>query len=120
MSDPASNFAIPAGSDAKDAAAAFLDFLRSEEARQVVADAGFAPSGTGAVPTTEEGSVSSQIQEAFAQLVEAEGQVQFIQNATNGMTATLNSEVQRLVDGSTTPEDLLGAVQAKYEDELGR
>lgn len=120
MSDPASNFAIPAGSDAKDAAAAFLDFLRSEEARQVVADAGFAPSGTGEVPTTEEGSVNSQIQESFAQLVEADGQVQFIQNATNGMTSTLNSEVQRLVDGSTTAEDLLGAVQAKYEDELGR
>lgn len=120
MSDPASNFAIPAGSDDKDAAAAFLDFLRSEEARQVVADAGFAPSGTGEVPTTQEGSVNSQIQQAFAQLVEADGQVQFIQNATNGMTTTLNSEVQRLVDGSTTPEDLLRAVQAKYEDELGR
>ncbi|GGG71545.1 sugar ABC transporter substrate-binding protein [Kocuria dechangensis] len=120
MSDPASNFAIPAGSDAKDAAAAFLDFLRSEEARQVVADAGFAPSGEGEVPTTEEGSVKAQIQEAFARLVEADGQVQFVQNATNGLTTTWNSEVQRLVDGSTTPEDLLGAVQTKYEDELGR
>lgn len=120
MSDPASNFAIPAGSDDKDAAAAFLDFLRSEEARQVVADAGFAPSGTGEVPTTEEGSVHSQIQDSFAQLVEADGQVQFIQNATNGMTTTVNSEVQRLVDGSTSPEELLQAVQAKYKDELGR
>ncbi len=120
MSDPASNFAIPAGSDAKDAAAAFLDFLRSEEARQVVADAGFAPSGTGAVPTTEEGSVKAQIQDSFAQLVEADGQVQFVQNATNGLTTTWNSEAQRLVDGSTTPEDMLTAVQTKYEDELGR
>ncbi|MFE7629306.1 ABC transporter substrate-binding protein [Kocuria sp. NPDC057446] len=120
MSDPASNFAIPAGSDDKDAAAAFLDFLRSEEARQVVADAGFAPSGEGEIPATEEGSVNAQIQAAFAQLVEADGQVQFVQNATNGLTTTWNSEVQRLVDGATDPEGLLAAVQRQYESELGR
>ena len=120
MSDPASNFAIPAGADEKDAAAAFLNFLRSEEARQVVADAGFAPSGEGEIPATEEGSVNTQIQEAFAQLVEADGQVQFVQNATNGLTTTWNSEVQRLVDGATSPEDLLAAVQRQYESELGR
>ena len=109
-----------AGADEKDAAAAFLNFLRSEEARQVVADAGFAPSGEGEIPTTEEGSVNAQIQEAFAQLVEADGQVQFVQNATNGLTTTWNSEVQRLVDGATSPEDLLAAVQRQYESELGR
>jgi ABC-type glycerol-3-phosphate transport system substrate-binding protein len=86
----------------------------------VVADAGFAPSGEGEVPATEEGSVRAQIQEAFAQLVEADGQVQFVQNATNGLTTTWNSEAQRLVDGATTPEDMLDAVQSKYEDELGR
>ncbi len=120
MSDPASNFAIPAGADEKDAAAAFLNFLRSEEARQVVADAGFAPSGAGEVPATEEGTVNAQIQEAFAQLVEADGQVQFVQNATNGLTTTWNSEVQRLVEGATSPEDLLAAVQRQYESELGR
>lgn len=120
MSDPASNFAVPVGSDDKDAAAAFLNFLRSEEARQAVADVGFAPSGEGKVPATKEGSVNTQIQEAFAQLVEADGQVQFVQNATNGLTTTWNSEVQRLVDGSTTPEDLLTAVQRQYESELGR
>ena len=120
MSDPASNFAIPAGADEKDAAAAFLNFLCSEEARQVVADAGFAPSGAGEVPATEEGTVNAQIQEAFAQLVEADGQVQFVQNATNGLTTTWNSEVQRLVEGATSPEDLLAAVQRQYESELGR
>ncbi len=120
MSDPASNFAIPAGADEKDAAAAFLNFLRSEEARQVVADAGFAPSGEGEIPSTEEGSVNTQIQEAFAQLVEADGQVQFVQNATNGLTTTWNSEVQRLVEGATSPEDLLAAVQRQYESELDR
>ena len=42
MSDPVSNFAVPAGSDEKNAAAAFLDFLHSEQGRQVAVDAGFA------------------------------------------------------------------------------
>jgi ABC-type glycerol-3-phosphate transport system substrate-binding protein len=120
MSDPASNFGIPAGSDDKDAAAAFLDFLSSDAARQIVADAGFAPSGSGELPETEPGSVHGHIQEAFAQLVEADGQVQFVQNATNGLTATWNAEVQRLLDGATTAEGLLATVQAQYEEELGR
>ncbi|WP_461164445.1 ABC transporter substrate-binding protein [Arthrobacter sp. R4-81] len=120
MSDPVSNFGIPARADKKDAAAAFLDFMRSGEARQVLVDAGFAPSGTGETPATSQGSVKAQVLEAFTQLVEADGQVQFVQNATNGINSAWNPEVQRLVAGSTTAEALLAAVQKKYEEELGR
>ena len=47
MSDPVSNFGIPAKAKAenKNAAAAFLNFLLSDEARQILVDNGFAPSG---------------------------------------------------------------------------
>ena len=120
MSDPVSNFGIPARADQKDAAAAFLDFMRSDEARQIVVDAGFAPSGSGATPVSKPGSVTAEVQEAFAQLVEADGQVQFVQNATNGINAAWNPEIQRLVAGATSAEDLLATVQKKYEEELGR
>ncbi|PVG81301.1 ABC transporter substrate-binding protein [Nocardioides gansuensis] len=121
MSDPVSNFAIPAKSDAKDAAAAFLDFLTSEEARQVMVDAGFAPSGEGDAPTTEPGSLNAEVQAAFADLVEADGQVQFVQNATSGINATWLAQTQLLAGGGrTSPADLLTAVQAKYDEELGR
>ena len=99
MSDPVSNFAIPARSDEKNAAAAFLDFLRSEQGRQVAVDAGFAPSGSGPAPVIEHGTLGAEIQAAFATLVEADGQVQFVQNATNGMSGTWLPQSPMLVAG---------------------
>ncbi|KOS54145.1 ABC transporter substrate-binding protein [Rhodococcus rhodochrous] len=120
MSDPVSNFAIPSGSDEKNAAAAFLDFLRSDAGRQVVVDAGFAPSGTGPVPATAPGSLGAEIQAAFDELVAADGQVQFVQNATNGMSGTWLPQVQMLVAGRTTPGEMMAAVQSAYEQDLLR
>lgn len=120
MSNPVSNFAIPAGSDQKDAAAAFLDFLLTVEARQVLVDQGFAPSGAGEAPQTEAGSLNEAIQTAFADLVEADGQVQFVQDATSGINTTWTAQTQLLFEGRTTPEEYLAAIQADYEEELGR
>jgi ABC-type glycerol-3-phosphate transport system substrate-binding protein len=120
MSDPVSNFGIPAKSTKKDAAAAFLNFLISPEARQVMVDAGFAPSGTGDAPTTTAGSLNAEIQAAFAGLVEADGQVQFVQNATSGINATWIAQTQLLIEGRTSPQDYLTAIQAAYQEQLGR
>jgi raffinose/stachyose/melibiose transport system substrate-binding protein len=119
MSDPASNFGIPAKSKNKDAAAAFLNFLTSPEARQIAVDNGFAPSGSGEQPKGT-GALSEQIQQAFGELVSADGQVQYIQNASDGATAAWNAQSQLLVDGRTTPEDMLKTVQTQYEQDLGK
>lgn len=122
MSDPVSNFGIPAKAKAenKNAAAAFLNFLLSDEARQILVDNGFAPSGEGAAPTTEPGSLNEAVQASFVALVEADGQVQFIQNATPGITQTQNQEIQNLFGGKSSPTDVLPAIQKAYEEELGR
>ncbi len=120
MSDPVSNFAIPVGSDEKNAAAAFLDFLRSDRGRQVAVDAGFAPSGSGTPPVIEAGTLGAEIQAAFATLVAGDGQVQFVQNATNGMSGTWLPQVQMLVADKTSPADLLTAVQSAYAQDLAR
>ncbi len=118
MSDPVSNFGIPAGSDDKNAAAAFLDFLTSPEARQIVADSGAAPSGDGEPPTTEAGSLKAQIQETFAALVDGDGQVQFVQNATSGINDDWIAQTQELVEGRVSPADYLANIQASYEEDL--
>lgn len=118
MSDPVSNFGIPAGSDQKNAAAAFLDFLTSPEARQIVADTGAAPSGVGEPPKTAPGSLKAQIQEAFATLVESDGQVQFVQNATNGINAVWIAQTQELIEGRVSADDYLAKIQKSYEDDL--
>lgn len=117
MSDPLSNFGIPAKSKNKDAAAAFLEFLLSDEARQIVVDHGFAPSGPGEALTGAD-ELNNSVQAAFAKLVADNGQVQFIQNASNGATAEWNAQLQLLVSGNATGASMVKAVQAKYEDEV--
>jgi multiple sugar transport system substrate-binding protein/raffinose/stachyose/melibiose transport system substrate-binding protein len=118
MSDPVSNFGIPARSDQKNAAAAFLNFLVSPEARQIVADTGAGPSGTGDAPQTEPGTLKAQVQEAFSALVEDDGQVQFVQNATSGINADWIAQTQELVVGRVSPADYLANIQAAYEEDL--
>lgn len=120
MSDPVTNFGIPAKAKNKDAAAAFLDFLMSAEARAVLVENGFAPSGAGEVPQTEAGSLNEAVQESFAALVAADGQVQFVQNATSGSTAAWNEQSQLLVGGKTTPADFVTAIQASYTEQIGK
>lgn len=121
MSDPASSFGIPANSQHKNAAAAFLDWLRSPEARQITVDQGFAPSGTGSVPNVAPGSVNAEVQDAFAKLVADNGQVQYVQNATNGIQSTAWApQSQSLIAGRISPQQFVSAVQREYAKELGR
>jgi raffinose/stachyose/melibiose transport system substrate-binding protein len=118
MSDPVSNFGIPAKSDQKNAAAAFLDFLTSPEARQIVVDTGAGPSGTGEPPTTEPGTLKAEVQAAFAALVDSDSQVQFVQNATSGISADWVAQTQELVETRVSPADYLANIQAAYEEDL--
>ncbi|WP_344222897.1 ABC transporter substrate-binding protein, partial [Lapillicoccus jejuensis] len=88
MSDAATAFGIPARSQHKDAAAAFLNFLSSDEARQIAVDHGFMPSGGAdqAQPSIPSGSVLGDVTSAFAKVSAAGGQVPFVQNATAGIS----------------------------------
>jgi multiple sugar transport system substrate-binding protein/raffinose/stachyose/melibiose transport system substrate-binding protein len=123
MSDAATSFGIPSKAKNKDAAALFLNFLSSAEARQIAVDNGFMPSGTDdqAAPTIPAGSVKNDVVAAFAQVSAAGGQTPFVQNATAGIgNQAWNPETQLLLGGKTTPEQYVANVQAKYDSELGR
>ncbi len=123
MSDAATAFGIAAKSTKKDAAAAFLNYLSSDEARQAAVDAGFMASGTPSqpAPTIPAGSVLNDVQSAFQAISAVNGQVPFVQNATPGITnRAWNPESQLLLDGQSTPEQFVANVQKEYESELNR
>jgi len=123
MSDAATAFGISAKSTQKDAAAAFLNYLSSDAARQAAIDAGFMPSGTASqpAPTIPAGSVLNDVQTAFQTVSAANGQVPFVQNATPGISnRAWNPESQLLLDGQSTPEQFVANVQKEYESELSR
>ncbi|MBI4944614.1 MAG: extracellular solute-binding protein [Actinobacteria bacterium] len=123
MSDAATAFGIPSKAKNKDAAALFLDFLSSDEARQIVVDNGFMPSGTDdqAAPTIPAGSVKNDVVAAFKQVSAAGGQTPFVQNATAGISnQAWTPETQLLLGGKSDPQKYIANIQAKYASELGR
>ncbi|HEY0117967.1 MAG TPA: extracellular solute-binding protein, partial [Cellulomonas sp.] len=123
MTSPTTPFGIPANAEHKDAAAAFLNWLTSDAARQIQADQGYPPVGSAdaAAPTVDAGTVNAEVQEAFAQLSEADALVDFVNNATAGIQASgWVPNLQLLVSGDLTPEAFVEAMQSTYEDELGR
>ena len=50
--------------------------------------------------------------------MDADGQVQFVQNATSGINADWIAQTQELVEGRVSPEDYLANIQAAYEEQL--
>lgn len=123
MSDAATSFGIPVKSSHKDAAALFLDFLSSDEARQIAIDNGFMPTGTSdqAAPKIPAGSVRNDVVAAFKQVSGAGGQVPFVQNATAGISnQAWTPQTQLLLGGKETPQKFVANVQAEYESELKR
>ena len=50
--------------------------------------------------------------------MEADGQVQFVQNATSGINADWLSQTQELLVGRVSPADYLANIQGAYEEQL--
>ncbi len=123
MSDASTAFGIPAKSEKKNAAALFLNFLSSEEARQIAVDNGFMPTGSDSqvAPSITARSVLNDVVAGFKAVSGANGQTPFVQNATAGISnQAWNPESQLLLGGKTTAKEFVTKVQAKYEQELSR
>jgi len=122
MSAPA-GMGIPRRSDQINTAAFFLHWLQSDTARSLeVQISGLAPAGSPNQPTPEvaPGSVSEALLHAWNDLNESDGLIAFLADATPGInTSALIPEMQLLVEGKTSPEEFVSAVQDAYAQELG-
>lgn len=114
--------AIPAKSEQRDAAAAFLNFIQTDtDARQSTLDLlGLPPAGPSdaPMPDSEPGSLVASTVESFQALLESDGLVDFMSNSTASMHAnTLVPQTQLLVGGKTTPAEFSTAIQDGYEND---
>lgn len=110
-------YAISSASKHPNAAAAFLNFLGSEEASANQFAQGFMPlDPTAAKP---EGSLQVDLVSAWTAVSEADGLVAFNNNATSTMNDTLTAETQKLLAGRATVDELIAAVQADWEETHG-
>jgi len=121
----AANLGIPAKSSHADVAAAFLDFVQTDQqARQdTVTVGGLVPAGPSdaAAPTAPQGSAVAATVSAFQDLLKSNGLVGFMADATASIHVnSLIPQTQLLLAGKTTPEAYAAKVQADYEHDLGR
>lgn len=113
-----SAFGIPANAKHKNAAAAFLNFLQSDEARQIAVDNGYPPVGEGKTPSTDN-QLLGQVLTAYEGLVKTGNTTDYINNATAGMQASaIIPGFQSLLDGTMTPQQFVDSIQKQYEKEV--
>lgn len=111
-------FGIPANAKNKNAAAAFLDFLQSDEARQIAVDNGYPPIGEGDAPSTDN-QLLGQVLTAYEGLVASGNTTDYINNATAGIQASaIVPGFQSLIDGTMSPEEFVDSIQTQYEKEV--
>lgn len=121
----AANLGIPAKSPNADVAAAFLDFVQTDQqARQeTVTLGGLVPAGPSdaQAPTAPEGSAVAATISAFQELLKSNGLVGFMADATASIHVnSLIPQTQLLLAGKTTPEAFATKVQSDYQRDLGR
>ncbi len=117
--DGSTPFGIPANAKHKNVAAAFINFLTSDEAHKIAIDNGYAPLGDG--EATSDDPVMQSVLETYSAFIKGGNTATHISNSTAGFQANaLLPAIQELIDGTLQPSDFGKTIQAKYEDELGK
>lgn len=111
-------YAISSATEHPNAAAAFLNFLGSEEAGVNQFDQGFMPVDPTAA-TPDEGTLQADLVTAWTMISDADGLVGFNNNATPTMNDTLTASSQELLAGRSTPDEFLAAIQADWDETHG-
>jgi len=123
MSSPAT-YGVAATAKNPDAAVFFLHWAHTNpEARRIIIEvSGQSPGGPADLPVpVVEGTLAAETIAAGAVLGADDGAVDFIANATGAiLSAVMTPELQKLFAGEQTPQGLIDAIQAEYEDQLER
>ena len=95
-----------------DAAAAFLDFLMGAKTAQLAVDNNLTPAlHTGLAMPADRPEFTQEVK-TVAALDKSDGYVPYFDWATSSLGDTLSSQLQTLLAGKTTPQDLVAAAQA--------
>ncbi len=106
-------WAIPSGSKNKDVAAAYIDFITSDDAMKTVAEAGNLPinhaselvSGTG---------VQADVAKAFEEVTTEGTLLPYLDYPTPTFADTIEASLQQLLDSKITPEKFTENCEADY------
>jgi ABC-type glycerol-3-phosphate transport system substrate-binding protein len=106
-------YSISSNSEHKDVAAAFLDYMTSQEAAEGIYESGFIPVATDTGITSDD--VRGELQADYESVVADDGVAPFANWATSSMLDTLTSGMQAVLSGDMSPEDFIASLQADWE-----
>jgi raffinose/stachyose/melibiose transport system substrate-binding protein len=96
-------------------AAAYLDFITSRHAADVMTEEGVLPAVPGkAARDIPEGSVDAQMVKGWEQLNAADGLVPYLDYTTPDFYDSLSADLQGVIDGSLSPGELSSKMQRSY------
>ena len=112
--------AITAGSQHPDAAAAYIDFMNSDHAAELLMKAGQIPLASGvAESSVEPGTVLADVVHTASAVSKANGIVPYEDWATPTFYDTLSAGVQELMAMRVTPQQFVSDAQKDYSDFQG-
>jgi raffinose/stachyose/melibiose transport system substrate-binding protein len=106
-------WAISSKSENADAAAAYIDFITSDESSQVITDKGLLSATTADV--TVPSGLDTEVYEAWTMANEEDAIVPYLDWATPTLYDTSTAAIQQLMARKSTPEDFVATIQADYE-----
>jgi raffinose/stachyose/melibiose transport system substrate-binding protein len=106
-------FAITAGSEHPDVAAAYIDFLTNPDAADVLVETGNLPAMPAAAQPS--GAAGQDVFEAWRTLTEADGLVPYLDYATPTFYDTITAGVQQLMAGRQSPSEFTEGLQGDFE-----
>ncbi|QNN54172.1 extracellular solute-binding protein [Nocardioides mesophilus] len=105
-------FSITEASDDADVAAAYIDFITSDEAMQMIQDAGNLPV-VGGSPDQAEG-LAAEVLDAWTTAGEDDALVPYLDYATPDFYDLITAQVQELGAGQVSTEEFLGTLEDEY------
>jgi len=111
-------FTITSDADNPDVAAAYIDFITSDDAMQVLADTGNLPVNRTAELAPESG-VLADVFAVFGDVTGNGDLLPYLDYATPTFSETIGAALQELIDSRTSPEDFVQTLEADYAEFTG-
>jgi raffinose/stachyose/melibiose transport system substrate-binding protein len=107
---------IAAGTEHADTAAAYIDWMTSDHASELLVPTGQLPLSKTETASIEPGTVLADVVDAARQVSQSNGVVPYEDWATPTFYDTMTAAIQELMVNRISPEEFAAKVQADYED----
>ena len=111
--------AISAGAEHPDAAAAYIDWMTSDHAADLLLRTGQIPLSIGAMVPVQDGTVLADVIDAAGAVSQANGMVPYLDWATPTFYDTTTAAIQELMALRITPAEFAQRIQADYSEFQG-